>query len=278
MRAGEIRFSAWPIIRSVLLFMIGTILCLGLIARSSDSTEMIFSASLIVLFAGLAGLRIHQSLRDMVRRSELISIGARQAEGHYVDVLRRIVLSGEAREEYHYGHSANVARLARRIGEKMGLSARHCDRLELAGELHDIGMLSVPEEILRGRGPISVQKYHRVQQHANVGYEILQPLPSLADILPAVRSHHERMNGTGYPDGLRGEDIPLDARILAVADSYEAMTHDRPHRAAMTSLAAMDELERCTPAGYDPEVVEALAQVINLSGLQEAMTPAMVGA
>ena len=136
--------------------------------------------------------------------------------------------------------------------------------MNLAGRLHDIGLLAVPESILEQRAGISEGDFRSIKRHPSIAWEVLNPLKSLAEILPAIRHHHERMNGTGYPSGLSGEEVPLAARILAVADSYDAMTHDRPHRSAVTSLSAVMELRRCTPDGYDARCVEALAEVLHL--------------
>ena len=117
---------------------------------------------------------------------------------------------------------------------------------------------------------LRVAEFRTIQKHSEVSYEILKPLESLREVLPAIRYHHERMNGTGYPAGIREEEIPLGARILAVADAYDAMTHDRPHRSAMTPLAAMKELDRCTPHGYDRTCVDALAGMMHLPLLTAA--------
>ena len=149
---------------------------------------------------------------------------------------------------------------------RLGQSAAEGDLLERAGRLHDVGLLAIPAGTLSERRWISAESFRCVQEHCRIGYEILRPLCSLGDALGAVRHHHERMNGTGYPDGLAGEGIPLGARVLAVADTYDAMTHDRPHRAAVSPSAALAELRRCAPAGYDPQCVEALAEVVVESG------------
>ena len=143
--------------------------------------------------------------------------------------------------------------------------------LELAGQLHDIGLLAVPETIIQSYARFGVEEFRSVQKHSEASYEVLKPLEMLADVLPAVRYHHERLNGTGYPAGLKEGQVPLGARILAVADSYDAMTHDRPHRAAMSPLVAMRELQRCCPSGYDPECVEALAEIMNIPALEETV-------
>ena len=162
--------------------------------------------------------------------------------------------------------------MAEQIARKLDLPPQRCDQLRLAGLLHDIGLLAVSGNVLRKHGGFSAGEYESIQKHSVVSYELLQPMETLAEVLLAIRHHHERLNGTGYPDGLVGEDISLEARILAVADSYEAMTHDRPHRAAMTPLSAMGELRRCVPSGYDPRCVEALAAIVHLGELQEIMS------
>ena len=137
--------------------------------------------------------------------------------------------------------------------------------------MHDIGMVAIPQQMVNTKARIDVQGFRQIKKHSEIGYEVLKPLESLAEVLPAVRYHHERMNGTGYPAGRRGDEIPLAARILAVADSYDAMTHDRPYRPAMMPMAAVQELRRCTPAGYDPQCVEALGEVMRLPQLEETM-------
>ena len=108
-----------------------------------------------------------------------------------------------------------------------------------------------------------------VREHSDISYEVLKPLAMLAPVLPAIRHHHERTNGTGYPAALAGDAIPLEARILAVADAYDAMTHDRPHRQALSSLVALRELRRCCPSGYDSRCVEALAEVLHAPAMEK---------
>ncbi|HUS47107.1 MAG TPA: HD domain-containing phosphohydrolase, partial [Phycisphaerae bacterium] len=125
-----------------------------------------------------------------------------------------------------------------------------------------------PGSVRMLRSRLAVAEFRTVQKHPEVSYQVLRPLRSVAPILPAIRYHHERMNGSGYPEGLKGDKIPLGASIIAVADSYDAMTHDRPHRPAMTPLQAMMELRRCTPAGYDGRCVDAMAEIVNLPDLE----------
>jgi HD-GYP domain-containing protein (c-di-GMP phosphodiesterase class II) len=171
---------------------------------------------------------------------------------------------------------SGVTQMGHELGTRLGLDEDACDKLIIAGQLHDIGLLAVPESVVRNQqfGP---REHRAVQKHSEVSYEVLRPLEMLADVLPAIRSHHERLNGTGYPQGLAGENIPLFARILAVADAYDAMTHDRPHRPALRAVLAMRELRRCCPSGYDPACVDALAAAINAPALEETAAAQIAG-
>jgi HD-GYP domain-containing protein (c-di-GMP phosphodiesterase class II) len=182
-------------------------------------------------------------------------------------VLRRVVRFTEARERYARGRSQRIGQLAEQIAIKLNLPAERCSLMNVAGQLHDIGMLAVSEEILNKRSRLGTDEMRAVQRHSEISYEVLKPLECLSGVLEAIRRHHERMNGTGYPANLSGAQIPVEARILAVADAFDAMTHDRPHRAAMSPYDAFMELRRCTPAGYDTACVEALAGIINVPQL-----------
>jgi len=227
-----------------------------------------------VLLAALAGglvFRLWRAMGHLHRMSSAAVATVAESEEHYIDVLRRIVRFVEAREPLGAGHSDRVGQLASHIAAQLGMDAEPCRLLILAGQLHDIGLLAIPEGLLNQHSRIGVAEFRTIQKHSEVSYEILKPLVSMEKVLPAIRHHHERMNGTGYPAGSREDEIPLGARILAVADAYDAMTHDRPHRAAMSPLAAMKELERCTPHGYDRQCVDALARVVHVEELSQAV-------
>jgi len=244
------------------------------------ATSILLEGVLVVL-AGVMIFYVYRAMRELHGESTGLRAAAAEAEAHYVNVLRRIVRIVEARDKYTQGHSQRIGQLAERIARKLGKPRRECEMLNLAGQLHDIGVLAVSEGLLNKRTHLGADEFQAVQKHAEISYEILRPLSSLQGALEAVRYHHERLNGTGYPAGLVGKEIPVGARILAVADAYDAMTHDRPQRAAMSPLRAMEELQRCTPVAYDPRCVEALAEVVHLPKLQHAMTPetaAAVGA
>ncbi|MGC9453626.1 MAG: HD-GYP domain-containing protein [Phycisphaerae bacterium] len=225
---------------------------------------------MMVLLGVLVIIQVHRNVRDLKGQSHAARRAAIQAEQHYIDVLGKIIGYIESRDVYARGRSERIGWLSEQIARRMGLDSELCRRMNVAGRLHDIGLLAVPESILNKRSRLGADEFHTVQKHAEVSFEVLKPLTTLQDVLPAVRAHHERMNGTGYPEGLKGQQIPQVSRILAVADAYDAMTHDRPWRPAMTPLEAMRELIRCSPAGYDPDCIRALGEVINMPALERA--------
>jgi len=258
-------------VRAICVFLLAIVVTTLAVASQGWSARSLAMGGLIVLTGGLLAIQIRRAIQGLLHRTIHITDTARRAEEHYLDVLLRIVRLVEAGDRYTQGHSERVGELAEKLAEKMGLSDEQCALMRLAGELHDIGMLAVPARISAERCRVGVDEFRTITKHSQAGYEVLEPLGSMRPVLPAVLYHHERMNGTGYPKGLSGQDIPLSARILAVADSYDAMTHDRPHRPAMSDLAAYQELVRCTPAGYDPQVVKALGEILGIEVLQEAL-------
>jgi HD-GYP domain-containing protein (c-di-GMP phosphodiesterase class II) len=161
-------------------------------------------------------------------------------------------------------HSRAVARLCRHIALEMGCSEQETRMIAVAGRLHDIGKVVVPAEILDKPGPLTAAEWRIVRLHPGAGAEIVGLIESLRPTLPLIRAHHERFDGTGYPDGLAGSEIPLGARIIAAADAYNAMISDRPYRAQLSGRQALLELERCTGKHFDPAVVVALTRVTPL--------------
>ncbi len=227
-------------------------------------------AAIVLLVAAGAMLQVGRGVRQLHRKHQDTHESALRAERHYFKVLRRIMSAIENRDPYTRGRSKRIGYLARRIGENIGLDDYQCRMLDLAGQVHDLGLLSVPDYILNKPSRLGSDEFRTVKKHTELSYQILEPLTFLTDMLPAVRYHHERMNGTGYPHELQYEEIPIAARILAVADAYDAMTHDRPHRPALPVIEAMNELKRCSPAGYDEQCVSALEEVLNMKNLQKA--------
>ncbi|HUG93266.1 MAG TPA: HD-GYP domain-containing protein [Planctomycetaceae bacterium] len=171
--------------------------------------------------------------------------------------VRTLVNTIDAKDHYTRGHSERVARIARRLGQELGLPEVDLRDLEQAGLLHDIGKIGINDRVLQKDGALTPDEFRHVQQHPMIGYTILEGLKSLRPVLPGVRNHHESYNGRGYPDGLAGDDIPLMARILAVADAFDAMKSDRPYRVGMPLEQVEEILRRGAGRQWDPQVIEA---------------------
>src|SRR5262249_18047695 len=146
-----------------------------------------------------------------------------------VGLARSLTTAIDAKDNYTYGHSERVARTAVELGRELGLGRDDLGDIYLAGLLHDVGKIGIRDTVLHKPGPLTPEEREHIQQHVTIGYSILADLRQIHNILPGVLYHHERYDGTGYPDGLAGENIPLLARILAVADGYDAMSHPRPY-------------------------------------------------
>ncbi|HTW85746.1 MAG TPA: HD-GYP domain-containing protein [Candidatus Sulfotelmatobacter sp.] len=166
-----------------------------------------------------------------------------------------------ARDEATCAHSQATATWARRLGEAMHLPATTIDRISKSAILHDVGKISVPDSILMREGPLDATAWSIMQRHASFGADILCEIPSLAPYAPVVRAHHERIDGTGYPYGLQGEEICIEARVVAVADGFHAMISDRPYRKAMTVGQAMETLRAGAGMQWDADVVDVMVCV-----------------
>jgi two-component system, cell cycle response regulator len=185
--------------------------------------------------------------------------GRRSADRQSRDVLLRALQ--ERTPELAERHAA-VARLAEAIGERMGLPAEERVQLRQAAELHDIGKLGIPEDILRKPGPLDPEEWAFIRRHPLIGERIIGAAPALSAAAKLVRSTHERLDGTGYPDGLAGEDIPVGARIIAVCDAFTAMTSPRPYAPQLTVAQALLELRQGAGSQLDPAVVGALSELV----------------
>jgi putative nucleotidyltransferase with HDIG domain len=185
-----------------------------------------------------------------------------QTEAAYTGAIRALAAALDARDPYTAGHSERVSVMSVAIGRELGLGLEALEVLRLGALLHDIGKIGVPDEVLRKPGALTSAEYDTIKQHPVLGARILRSVPFLARHLPIVELHHERPDGRGYPYGLRGDDIPLPARIVHVADAYDAMTSARAYRRAMPSGEALRELWRCAGAEFHAEIVGALATAL----------------
>lgn len=182
-------------------------------------------------------------------------------ERHGIGTLQALNAAVDAKDSYTSRHSLNVADYACAIARQMGLDDR-VHTIEKAGLLHDIGKIGVSEQIIGKVGTLTPQEYEQVKEHSRIGASIIEMLPFLSDIVPTVLHHHERWDGNGYPDGLSGEQIPLEARILAVADAFDAMTTNRPYRPPMSMNEATRELLAGRGKQFDPAIVDAFVTAI----------------
>jgi diguanylate cyclase (GGDEF)-like protein/putative nucleotidyltransferase with HDIG domain len=220
---------------------------------ASDMNELLFLADSALYEAKHAGggtFCLASSIQDR---------GTTPEEATF-DALRGLVISVDNKDSYTQKHSQDVARYAMLLARRMGSSDTLVRNLEIAGLLHDVGKIGIPDRILRKPGGLSQGEREVVQGHSSLGHMILKQLPHLTEVLKAVLHHHERYDGQGYPAGLKGEEIPYLARMLAVADAYSAMTSDRPYRLALTKEQAIAEIRANKGTQFDPEIAEAFIQ------------------
>jgi putative nucleotidyltransferase with HDIG domain len=183
-------------------------------------------------------------------------------EEGYLATARSIAVAIDAKDPYTRGHSARVGRLALEVGRELGLGPATLQALECGGLLHDVGKIGVPEALLRKREPLTPDEILEMRAHPEIGAEIVRGAPFLRDAALAVRHHHERWDGSGYPDRLAGEAIPLVARIVGAADTFDACTSERPYQPAMGVEEALAVLKRLREKQLDPLVHDALVRVV----------------
>jgi putative nucleotidyltransferase with HDIG domain len=199
----------------------------------------------------------HRHLEEMVQeRSAKLQKAHLSLKKAHLDSVKALVEAIDAKDPYTRGHSNRVRRSSVRVAKKLGLSKQRIENLEFAALLHDIGKIGVKDEVLQKKSPLTEEEFRSIQEHPLIGVKILEEIEILKDIIPVIRHHHERFDGGGYPDGLAGEKIPLEARILTVADSFDAMTSFRPYRPALSLQKALAELERGQGGQFDPRVLE----------------------
>lgn len=187
--------------------------------------------------------------REMYQRYE----GLKSA---YVDTVRSLIGALEAKDPYTKGHSERVAEYAVFLGARAGLDSSHLQRVEYAALLHDLGKLAVPDLLLIKPDTLTAEELAIIREHPGRGADMVERIPLLKDLSEYVLKHHERFGGGGYPSGVGSEQLPMGARILAIADSFDAMTTNRAYRPALSETAAMRELEQCAGLQFDPQLVE----------------------
>lgn len=195
-----------------------------------------------------------QSHRDLVKEN-------RRLQEDSLNVLRTMVNVLEHRDAYTAGHSQRVTEITMATARAINMPDEEMNTLRLAGLIHDLGKIGIEDDILRKPGRLDEREYSIIKTHPEKGVQIIEPLDFLKDTIPIILHHHERFDGTGYPKGLGGHEIPLGSRIIAAADTFDAMTSSRAYRKARNNEEAIAELVRCSGSQFDPEIVELYSNI-----------------
>ena len=216
----------------------------------------------LFLVPAFAAHRLHGLYREQRQTTDQLRVANERLENANLSFATALVAALDARDQYTAGHSAAVAVYARDIASRLGLSEECQQTAHLCGLVHDIGKVGLPAGLLEKPGALTLEERRRMEEHSAIGERILGKVDDYAEIAWIVRHHHERIDGNGYPDGLRGEEVPLISRIIAVADAYNAMTSGRPYRDAMPSRVARFRLAQAAGTQFDTTVVAAFEAIL----------------
>lgn len=199
----------------------------------------------------------HNRMEELVEeRTAKLQQAYRTLKKAHLDSVKVLAEAIDAKDPYTRGHSDRVKRMSLAIAKKMGFSEERLENLEYGALLHDIGKIGIKDEVLQKQAPLSSEEYQYIQEHPLIGVKIVEGVEFFKDKIPMIRHHHEHYDGNGYPDGLAGEAIPLEARIISLPDAFDAMTSARPHRNIMPLQNVLAELEKFKGKQFDPKVLE----------------------
>ncbi|BBB90031.1 MAG TPA: HD domain-containing protein [Methylomusa anaerophila] len=250
--------------------LIGTILIVYLLSRRithpillmDEQIKRITRGQLHKPLAGDFGKnevgRLAHSFEDM--RATLAKVQTEQ-ENMFLSTIRALVMALESKDGYTHSHSVEVAEIATKVAAELGLSQQEQFKIKFAALLHDIGKIGIPDHILNKNGSLSDEEWDTMRQHPTIGAKIISTIPNMEEIAHIIKHHHSRWDGKGYPGGILGENIPLGARIIAVADAFQAMTSDRPYRQALSYQYAIAEIRRCAGNQFDAQIIDAFLKV-----------------
>jgi putative nucleotidyltransferase with HDIG domain len=204
-----------------------------------------------------ASSMLRRQASTLQERSRELMESYRRLEESSLEAIESLNATVDAKDPYTAGHSARVQRIAVAVAEELGVPAQRLDAVRYGGLFHDIGKIAVPDSVLTKAGPLDDDEFAVVQRHPADGAEIVSHFSRLREAVPLIRHHHERWDGKGYPDRLAGDEIPPEACVVGLADAWDAMTTDRPYRAALSVEEAAAEVRKCRGTQFSPAVVDA---------------------
>jgi len=219
-----------------------------------------FLMAIVYVEVGIFGILLFFLPLLLARRSFELYTKMRKM---YLETIRALAAAIDAKDPYTKGHSERVAKTAVALAQEMNLSDRDIENIEYTALLHDIGKIGIKDKILSKKSSLTDQEFDKIKEHTVMGAKIIEPVDFLKNSYKPIYHHHEKYNGKGYPDGLKSEDIPLSARIIAVADAYDAMGSDRPYRKKLNKDKILKELKDQSGKQFDPEVVKAFISVLD---------------
>ena len=208
--------------------------------------------------------KLMQDARSNMMNKKMLK--EKSASSYIVNSLKQTLCESDYQTEEHV---ERTRQMAARLGKEMGLPDAEIGKLELLAALHDIGKVAIPQDIIKKKGKLTPEERAIIEQHTVKGYRIAKSSPELGDIADGILCHHEKWDGTGYPNGLKGEEIPLIARVISAVDSHDVMVNDRPYHKAMPEKDAIAELRRCSGTQFDPHVVEVFTKMLEREDLPQ---------
>ena len=218
-----------------------------------------FDQLLLLIESGIKSVDQMHTIREV---NEKLKKSNEQIERAYLESIQTLRYTVEAKDRYTRGHSDRVSDYAMLLGERLNLSTREVKTLKVGGLFHDIGKIGIPDHILLKEGSLSPEEFKEIKKHPEIGKRILKNATIFNDIIPIVYYHHEKYDGTGYPEGLKGEEIPYLARITTIVDTFDAMTSKRSYRDSLPMDVVIAEFERCKGTQFDPELDDVFLDIL----------------
>lgn len=272
-RADALRRIAWVFAAVLLMGIVASILLTSSLTRpikelsvGVEELKLGKRGRMLKVYSKDELGKLTESFNEMTslitNQQQELSKYSSELEESYISTVKVLAAAIDARDHYTLGHSERVADTSIRIGEAIGLSKEEIEELEVACLFHDVGKIKIPDSILLKEGNLNSMEYAEMKRHTEYGADILGKATSLRKYIPMVRYHHEWHDGTGYPDGLRGDSIPLSAAIIAIADVFDALTSERPYRKALTEEEALQTIQSLSGKQFHPELTETFIKLI----------------